>query len=204
MPNRLLTVLLAAVVLGLLLRKLPDQGLPSVLAAAFSRPTVTTLDAATPSSSATSADTRDTLNDTPSGSRGSKGDMARSLAGLIESDPNRRSKYYAVAGQPTIAGERQDNAVTQKSSTRVREGREVREMQAMFASVGERMSCKLPSLQATVTVLENLMLERVSETMMRHDENATWEVEGLITEYQGRNYLLLQRAVVNSVTVDEQ
>ena len=130
--------------------------------------------------------------------------MARSLAGLIESDPNRRSKYYAVAGQPTIAGERQDNAVTQKSSTRVREGREVREMQAMFASVGERMSCKLPSLQATVTVLENLMLERVSETMMRHDENATWEVEGLITEYQGRNYLLLQRAVVNSVTVDEQ
>lgn len=204
MPNRLLTVLLAAVVLGLLLRKLPDQGLPSVLAAAFSRPTVTTLDAATPSSSATPADTRDTLNDTPSGSRGSKGDMARSLAGLIESDPNRRSKYYAVAGQPTIAGERQDNAVTQKSSTRVREGREVREMQAMFASVGERMSCKLPSLQATVTVLENLMLERVSETMMRHDENATWEVEGLITEYQGRNYLLLQRAVVNSVTVDEQ
>lgn len=205
MPNRVLTILLAAVALGLLMRELPDRGLSRLLAGILPPSPVAAVGAGTPGLDSPRPDTLDKRSDSPTRNSLGKGSRSRSLGeGLTESDPNRRSKFFAVAGQPTISGANQDEATARKASTRVREGREVREMQAMFASVGERMSCKLPSLQATVTVLENLALERVSETMMRHAEDATWEVEGVITEYQGRNYLLLQRAVVNSVTVDEQ
>lgn len=205
MSNRVLTILLASVALGLLMRELPNRGLPQLLAGILP-PSPTAADAwATPRPVSPGPDTLDKPSDTLTKNTLGKGLRSRSLGeGLTESDPNRRSKFFAVAGRPTISGATQDESTAKQTSTRVREGREAREMQATFASVGERMSCKLPSLQATVTVLENLALERVSETMMRHAEDATWEVEGIITEYQGRNYLLLQRAVVNSVTVDEQ
>jgi hypothetical protein len=204
MSNRILTILMAAIVVGLLLRELPNRNLSQLLAAALpTAPDVAATEAAVPSVFA-DADKLGSRHDNSTRPNSGKASLPRSLAGLTESDPNRRSKYFAVAGQPNISGSEPDETVAKKTSTRVREGRDIREMQATFASLGERMSCRLPKLQATVTILENLTLERVSETMMRHPEDATWEVEGVITEYQGRNYLLLQRAVVNSVTVDEQ
>jgi hypothetical protein len=205
MSKRVLTILLASVVLGLLMRELPNRGLMQVLAGVLPPSPVANAPGAGAQPGSAGPDALDSRSDTPTKSSVGKASRPRSLGeGLTESDPNRRSKFFAVAGQPTISGANQDESTAKKASTRVREGREVREMHATFASVGERMSCKLPGLQASVTVLENLALERVSETMMRHAEDATWEVEGVITEYQGRNYLLLQRAVVNSVTVDEQ
>jgi hypothetical protein len=89
-------------------------------------------------------------------------------------------------------------------SQRLREGREVRDLQATFQVVGERMSCRIPSVNATVTVLENLALERVYEMLTRYEDTTSWEIEGTITENHGRNYLLLRRAVVNSVLLDER
>jgi hypothetical protein len=75
---------------------------------------------------------------------------------------------------------------------------------ATFQVVGERMSCRLPSVNATVIVLENLALERVYEMLTRYQDSTTWEVEGVITENHGRNYILLRRAVVNSVLTEER
>ena len=93
---------------------------------------------------------------------------------------------------------------TVPAQQRLREGREVRDPAAVFQSTGDRMNCWLPTMNVTVTVVENLTLERVQELLTRHEEAATWEIEGLITEYQGRNYMLLRRAVINSVLLDEQ
>jgi hypothetical protein len=115
-----------------------------------------------------------------------------------------RERAYQTSGAPQIQGDIQDSTSAKVASTRLREGREVRDPQATFQLSGERLNCVLPSLQTTVTVLENLTLERAFEIMTQHDETATWEVEGLITEYQGRNYLLLRRAVVNSISLNEQ
>ncbi|MBL8889610.1 MAG: hypothetical protein JNL67_06505 [Planctomycetaceae bacterium] len=112
--------------------------------------------------------------------------------------------YYLISGTPRVQGQEQDQVNSPASSQRLREGREVRDPESVFQPVGDRMNCFLPSLQMTVTVLENLTLERVYEILTRHDEKATWEVEGLITEHQGRNYILLHRAVVNSISLDEQ
>ena len=114
------------------------------------------------------------------------------------------SRYFLASGTSRITSNTQDSPQSVTPSNRLREGREVRDPNATFSPVGERMNCVLPSLETTVTVVENLTLERVYEIMTRHDESATWEVEGLITEHQGRNYILLRRAVINSISLDEQ
>lgn len=121
-----------------------------------------------------------------------------------QNDQDQKRIYYLISGAPRIQGQEQGKVNSPASSQRLREGREVRDPEAIFQPAGERMNCFLPSLQITVTVLENLTLERVYEVLTRHDEKATWEVEGLITEHQGRNYILLHRAVVNSISLDEQ
>ncbi|MDP1563110.1 MAG: hypothetical protein Q8M16_17155 [Pirellulaceae bacterium] len=113
------------------------------------------------------------------------------------------SRYFLASGTTQVTNKSQDTPKS-SASNRLREGREIRDPNARFTPVGERMNCVLPSLDTMVTVLENLTLERVYEIMTRHDEAATWEVEGLITEHQGRNYIVLRRAVINSISLDEQ
>lgn len=120
----------------------------------------------------------------------------------ISNDQPRR--YFMASGTSRINRQSQDTKTTPVPAQRLREGREIHDPEATFQSIGDRLNCVLPSLQSTVTVLENLTLERVYEIMTRHEESSTWEVEGVITEHQGRNYLLLRRAVVNSISLDEQ
>lgn len=129
---------------------------------------------------------------------------ATSIPSDARNDHDQKRIFYLISGTPRVQGQEQDKANSTEASQRLREGRELRDPEAVFQPVGERMNCFLPSLQMTVTVLENLTLERVYETLTRHEEEATWEVEGLITEHQGRNYMLLHRAVVNSISLDEQ
>lgn len=45
--------------------------------------------------------------------------------------------------------------------------------------------------------LENLNLQRIARTLLAVEEPAgvEWRVSGLITEYEGRNYILIERAV---------
>jgi hypothetical protein len=120
----------------------------------------------------------------------------------IGNDQPRR--YFMVSGTLRTNRKTQDTKTNTAPVQRLREGREIRDPQATFQSIGDRMNCVLPSLGTTVTVLENLTLERVYELMTRHEESSTWEVEGVITEHQGRNYMLLRRAVVNSISLEEQ
>jgi hypothetical protein len=122
---------------------------------------------------------------------------------------NRSNPQYSQDDVPVSTGlDNAGNATapveTERASTRLREGREVREPQAVFQWMGERMNCVLPQHKTSVIVLENLALERVYELMSRQESVATWEIEGVVTEHQGRNYILLKRAVINSVDVDDQ
>jgi len=116
----------------------------------------------------------------------------------------RPEKHHPVRHQePVVKADLASGLPGGGAQQRLREGREVRDPAAIFQSTGDRLSCWLPTLKVTVTVLENLTLERVHELLTRHEEAATWEVEGVITEHQGRNYMLLRRAVINSVLMDE-
>jgi len=114
--------------------------------------------------------------------------------------------HFRLSGSTRVLAD--SSASTWKAASasgggRLREGREVREADATFQVASERVRCWLPTLQTSVTVLENLSLERVRERLGRGEQDASWEIEGRITEHQGHNYLLLDRAISNLVTVED-
>jgi hypothetical protein len=45
------------------------------------------------------------------------------------------------------------------------------------------------------TVLENLGLQRVMRVIRGNPEITRWSVSGLVTEFEGANYLLVSRAI---------
>jgi hypothetical protein len=53
-----------------------------------------------------------------------------------------------------------------------------------------------------LVALANLNLERVTRTLKASDESESirWSVNGVVTEFNGRNYLLIQRAVYKSAS----
>lgn len=89
-----------------------------------------------------------------------------------------------------------------QADLRLREGKLVHDANAQFQIMGERINCNLNQQNGSVVVLENLTLERVHHYLSRGNGNASWEIEGIITEYEGHNYLLLKRAIVNSVEIE--
>lgn len=112
----------------------------------------------------------------------------------------------AQAGQTTASETTIDDSETrfeESGMTRLRQGKPIKDPNAVFQIVGERISCNLSQYKLSVIALENLTLERVHHYLMRGGSNPTWEVEGVITEYEGANYLLLERAIVNSLELDE-
>lgn len=78
---------------------------------------------------------------------------------------------------------------------RLREGVTLSNVAGAFQDSGDRVAFHPADGQGPFLVLENLMLERV-ERIRDETGNGDWIVTGVLTEYGGHNYLLLQRAVV--------
>ena len=87
----------------------------------------------------------------------------------------------------------------EENDLKIREGQLIKDEKAKFKSNGIRFMLHRSGDHRPLTVLENLALERVAEYISKSGANATWLVEGTITEYRGENYILLTRAHVNSL-----
>ena len=64
-----------------------------------------------------------------------------------------------------------------------------------FQDAGERIAFHPDDGRGPFLVLENQMRERV-ERLRRETGDCAWVVSGVLTEYGGQNYLLLNRVVV--------
>jgi hypothetical protein len=80
---------------------------------------------------------------------------------------------------------------------RMREGVLLTNELGTFSSLGDRISFQLFGQEEPLGVLENLALERVWK-MLPDTRDRQWRVSGTVTEYRGRNYLLLHRAVLRT------
>jgi hypothetical protein len=82
---------------------------------------------------------------------------------------------------------------------RQREGAKLTDRRGRFERRGERYVFLSEAGGAHYVVVENLMLERVANML---DDAAggelLWNVSGVITEFRGSNFLVLQRAVVKA------
>jgi hypothetical protein len=67
-----------------------------------------------------------------------------------------------------------------------------------FKAVGDRWAFHPSSGGGSWVGLENLGLERVVRTVTSHSQPLRWKVSGALTEYQGVNYLLIERAILVS------
>lgn len=74
-----------------------------------------------------------------------------------------------------------------------REGTKIKDEPGRFALVGNRINfVTSPGLQ--YVCLENLNLERVARIMGSTPDSVEWVISGAVTEYQGSNYLLIDRS----------
>lgn len=85
----------------------------------------------------------------------------------------------------------------QETPERLREGTQFEKTNGSFRVAVDRVEFQPVQGGAALIVLENLALERVVDELTG-DLELVWQVDGRITEYHGRNYLLLERAYVRT------
>jgi hypothetical protein len=122
-------------------------------------------------------------------------------AGWVAADPG----GSGVLGAPTAADGGQSDApvsaATGAADSRLREGELLENQLGTFDVTGERVHFTVAGRPRVLPVLENLALERVAR-MLEQQVDSSWLVTGTVTEYRGRNYLLLERAVVRAADQD--
>ena len=95
--------------------------------------------------------------------------------------------------------ERSGVKLGEDSKQRLREGTKITNRLGRFQQTGDRATFVTES-NIELGGLPNLNLERVVRMLKSVDEPESiwWSVSGLVTEFSGRNYLLIDRAVYKS------
>lgn len=124
------------------------------------------------------------------------GIMLSSLPGQsAEKDVSGKSSAAATTS-PTERGSRPSKATGQtKGGQRLREGSKLADLEGRFEVAGERVTFFPADNSESFRVLENLSLERIHNVLAGSRENPQWIVSGVVTEFNGANYLLLIKAV---------
>jgi len=107
-----------------------------------------------------------------------------------------RSSARATRGDGPQPSSKALRDVAADKSVRLREGTELKDRLAVFKPAGDRTLCFVSGMPQRMIVLENLALERVLQTLERSSVELQWSIRGVVSEYRGTNYLLIQRAVV--------
>jgi hypothetical protein len=81
---------------------------------------------------------------------------------------------------------------------RLREGTQLTDMLGQFRLTGDRASFVPADGSGKFLALENLTLDRVTQTISEDPNPLEWVVSGTITEYKGGNYLLISRAILKN------
>jgi len=104
--------------------------------------------------------------------------------------------------QPEAAKSPESASPSHENRFRLREGTEIVDKLGLFRMTGDRATFFTEDGTGRYVGLENLNIERISRTISENPEELQWRVTGVITEYRGGNFLLVQRAVLKN-RVDE-
>ena len=81
-----------------------------------------------------------------------------------------------------------------------REGTQLREERGRFEFNGDRITFIAAESQTRFVGLENLNLQRIAQILGGSADSLEWTVNGVITEFQGTNFLLVTRATRATAT----
>ena len=96
------------------------------------------------------------------------------------------------------AGKLSSEAIATKAGGEValmREGSRISNLPAVCRSSGERLLVSFEEDSKAVIALENLAAQRILQAVLDDVADAHWIVGGQITEFQDRNYILLDRVI---------
>jgi hypothetical protein len=123
------------------------------------------------------------------------------LAGLgvlrAQSPGGTKLESSAISGRPAPTNVADKDALAPLSDETGhlrREGTQLREQRGHFEVTGARIAFVAADRKTRFVGLENLDLQRIAQLVAGSSESLEWTVTGLITEYQGTNYLLVTRA----------
>lgn len=80
----------------------------------------------------------------------------------------------------------------------MREGTRIVDHPGYFRITGDRAIFYSSQRKIRYMVLENLNLERITTAIVDQPRQRKWKVTGTLTEYKGSNYLLVEKAVLES------
>lgn len=127
------------------------------------------------------------------------GAAALMAVGGADGEPNRggaasNNRLAAPADRPAAPARPGPAA---KDKLRVREGLELIDRIGTFELSGDRARFVATDDGMSLIGLENLSLERVIHAIRDNPQQGqSWKVSGVVTEFEGRNYLLITRAIV--------
>ncbi len=108
------------------------------------------------------------------------------------------------AALPLTAAEEVPAAPGEAAQTRLREGTKITEQLGTFKIRGDRATFYPEGDEQGYCGLENLNLARIYQMVSESPDELCWVVSGMITEYNGSNYLLVTRAVRKTKPLDAQ
>lgn len=109
-------------------------------------------------------------------------------------DPSSAGVSSIPARVPDLGGAASDGPVDQL----LREGARIVNQAVTCRNVGDRLLVELPQPSMPLMVLENLAAQRILKAIQDDIGSERWIINGSITEFQGRNYILLDRVVRQS------
>jgi hypothetical protein len=122
-------------------------------------------------------------------------------AGILLAQAVSRDQMASPAGkQPTESVP--PTADQDQPKNRLREGTELADLAGSFHVTGDRVTFSAANNVGRFVCLENLNLERIVRAVTDNPDQSLWNVSGKVTEYQGANYLLIERASFKSDSRD--
>lgn len=79
---------------------------------------------------------------------------------------------------------------------RLREGTIIKDKLARFYITGNRVTMHLDDGSERYICLENVNLDRIIKHMREHPAQRLWKIDGMMTEYQGDNFILIQKSII--------
>jgi len=107
--------------------------------------------------------------------------------------------YRVTVAAPGVQTKVHKGGLSDSTKSRIREGTTVHDQKGYFRQDGDGATF-VTDEGWEFGGLSNLNLERVVRTLKTTDDSRSirWSVSGLITEFSGRNFLLISRAIYKS------
>lgn len=118
-----------------------------------------------------------------------------SIAILIAIVTNVANQEGFMNQSATWAGDRPSLSAMSNEISLIREGTVMADVRGRFRVANDRMTFTDEATNKTYLCLENLMLQRIYSTIKDDDRKITWVISAKATEYNGDNFLFLDKAV---------